>query len=221
MSANVKRQSLGGAIAYLCRRLREIAIPLILIQVATAHPASVHHRHVFFDNSAADRSYFFGEAAVVAPSELEIVNGKLPVETAHFKSPPNSLRLNWKSASGGDWHVTLKAPDRYVRDHRFDGDTLSLWCFSEKELEPGDAPKVFVQDSTGAGVTTIALLANRGSLPAGKWTEVRLPFSKFAGPYQSTQDSKFGSRRLSKITFVQNLDNAHEHILYIDDITVI
>ena len=56
MSANVKRQSLGGAIAYLCHRLREIAIPLILVQAAMAHPASVHDRHVFFDNSAADGS---------------------------------------------------------------------------------------------------------------------------------------------------------------------
>src|SRR6266478_8827904 len=152
MSAKVKRQSLGGAIAYLRHRLREIAIPLVLVRVAMAHPASVQDRHVFFDNSAADRSYFYGEASVVAPSEFEIIKAKVPVETGHFKSPPNSLRLNWKSAPGGDWHVTLMAPNRYVRDHRFDGDTLSLWCFSEKELEPGDAPRVFVQDSTGAGV---------------------------------------------------------------------
>jgi len=58
-------------------------------------------------------------------------------------------------------------------------------------------------------------------LPAGKWTELRLPFSKFSGRYQGTEDSKFDSRRLSKITFVQNLEDGREHILYIDDITVV
>src|SRR4051812_6325598 len=122
MSVSAKRQNLRGPFAYMCCRLRYIAIPLVLVQMATAHPASVHDRHVFFENSAADRSYFYSEAAVVAPTECEIINAKLPVESEHFKSPPNSLRLKWKSAPGGDWHITLKAPDRYIRNPQFQGD---------------------------------------------------------------------------------------------------
>ena len=45
---------------------------------------------------------------VVAPSELEIVDGKCPVDADRFVSPPNCLRIKWRSASGGDWRMTLK-----------------------------------------------------------------------------------------------------------------
>src|SRR5215210_1941056 len=155
----------------MCRNLSGLLLTLLLIQVAVAGGSGMYGRHVFFDNSAAPKSYYYSEATVVAPSELEVADGKLPVEVGHFRSPPNSLRLKWKSAPGGDWHVTLKAPDRYIRGQRFDGDTLSLRCYSEKELKPEDGPRIFLQDSANAGVPTIALLAAHGPLPAEKWTE--------------------------------------------------
>jgi hypothetical protein len=186
-----------------------------------AQAPSAHERHVLFENSAADGSYFYSEAAVVAPSRLEIADGKLPVEATRFRSPPNCLRLKWKSAAGGDWHVVVKAPDRYVREPRFDGDTLSVWCFSEEGVEPDEGPRVFLQDATGAGVPTIVLQARHGPLAAGKWTEVKLPFAAFAGQYGGTDDAKFDPRRLSSITFVQNLEDGKEHVLYLDDICVI
>jgi hypothetical protein len=199
-----------------------IAMMLSLVACpATALPPSAHDTHSFFENGAADGGYYFSEATVVAPSKLELTGGKLPVDSSHFRSPPNGLRLKWKSMPGGDWHVTLKAPDRYVRDPNFEGDTLCLWCYSENELNPNDGPQIFVQDANGAGVPTIKLLSGYGTLPAGKWTEVRLPFAKFAGQYQGTDDSKFDSRRLSKITLLQNLEDAREHVLFIDDICVI
>jgi hypothetical protein len=207
-----------GSVARSCS---PIALVLASISVAIAAEPGLHDRHVFFENGAAGNSYYSSETAVVGPSELEVTGGKLPVDSSHFKSPPNSLRLKWKSMAGGDWHVTIKAPDRYVRDPRFDGDTLSLWCYSEKGLAPRDAPRIFVQDASGAGVPTINLLADHGPLAAHKWTEVRLPFSKFAGRYGGTDDSKFDSRRLASITFVQNLDDGSEHILYIDDVSVV
>ena len=126
MSAKVKRGCLRGSVVYLFRRLRVLVLPLVLAQVALARPASARDYRLFFQNSAADKSYFYSEVSVVAPSECEVIKGKLPVDVGHFKSPPNSLRLKWKSAAGGDWHATLKVPDRYVRDPQFGGDTLSL-----------------------------------------------------------------------------------------------
>jgi hypothetical protein len=172
----------------MCRNFSGLLLTLLLIPMAVADTPSMHGRHVFFDNSAAMKSYFYGDATVAAPSKLEIVEGKTPVDAEHFRSPPNSLRLKWTAAPGGDWHVTFKAPTRYIRNQRFDGDTLSLWCFSEKELKPEDGPRIFLQDDAGAGVPTIPLLADREPLTAGKWTELRLPFSKFSGQYQGTGD---------------------------------
>jgi hypothetical protein len=202
---------------------RFYALPLLLLlfQLAPGDDAGVYSRHVFFDNIAADDSYYFSEATVVAPSNLEIDHGQAPVASDHFRSPPNCLRLKWKSAPGGDWHVTLKAPNRFIREPSFDGDTLSMWCYSEREMKPEVAPRIFLQDSSGTGVPTIGLLADHAALPAGEWTELRIPFAKFSGKYGDTHDRRFNGQRLAKITLVQNLEDGGEHTLYVDDILVV
>ena len=66
-----------------------------LIIASAAHATTFYDRHVFFDNSLPDRSYFLSEGMTVAPSKLELVDGKFPVDSNHFLSPPNSLRLKW------------------------------------------------------------------------------------------------------------------------------
>lgn len=185
-----------------------------------AYPQTAYDRHVVFDTSLPDRGYYYSQGTVVAPTELEIVEGRIPVETAKFVSPPNGLRLKWKSARGGDWQMTLKAANRYGRRFEFEGDTLTLWCFSESELSADESPRVSVQDANGVSLPTITLLTGQERLPAGKWAQVRLPFASFTNLFQSTDDVKFDSRRLTSITFVQGLDDGKEHTLYIDDVRV-
>jgi hypothetical protein len=197
-----------------------LLLSLVLVQSSSALPPSGYDRHVFFENSAVGGAYFHSEMTVVAPSELDASNNKCPVVTDRFVSPPNCLRLKWKAAPGGDWQVKLNVATRYGRQFEFEGDTLSLWCFSEEELLPDEAPRIFLQDSGGAGVTTIPLLAQHGPLPAGKWVQVRLPFASFRGQYGGTEDSKFESARLASITLRQNLEDGRLHTLYFDDISV-
>ena len=60
-----------------------------------------------FDNSLTTPGYFYSDGDVVAPSELELANGKLPVEASTCVTPPNCLRLKWRSGKGGDWRATL------------------------------------------------------------------------------------------------------------------
>lgn len=203
------------------RRLPVLPLLLWLLPFAMALAQGPYERHIFFDTSPADRSYFHSTATVVAPSELEIVEGKLPVEDSHFVSPPNCLRLKWTSNAGGDWRATIKLPERYARKFEFAGDTVSIWCYSPEQLGPDDAPRIFLQDASGAGVTTIPLLADHDPLPAGRWVELRMPFARFAGMYGGTEDSKFDPRHLASITFVQNLEDGRPRTLYIDDISII
>jgi hypothetical protein len=201
--------------------LAALIVLLVPARPAAALPPNVHDRHVFFENSAAEDAYYRSDASVVAPSELEIKRGKVPVETGHFKSPPNCLRLKWRSGPGGDWHVRLKAAEVFARNPQLDGDTLSLWCYATEKLKPDDAPRIFLQDAGDAGVTTISLLTGRDALPAGKWTEVRLPFASFVGPYGGTEDARFNASRVASITLLQNLEDNTEHTLFIDDISII
>jgi len=204
----------------MLRRLPVLPLMLFMVETAMAQPTALHDRHVFFENSAATGSYYHSEASVVAPSELEIADGKCPVEAERFVSPPNCLRLAWRSAPGGDWRATLKVPTRYGRRFEFEGDELRLWCYCDRGLAPDESPRIGVRDAHGNSLQDIPLLAQHGPLPAGKWTLLRLPFAKFAGQYQGTDDSKFDSRRLEAVTFVQGLDDDREHVLLIDDVRV-
>ncbi len=51
-------------------------------------------QHELFQNSESQHAHFYGEGTVSAPSTLDLIAGKLPVETSSFHSAPNSLRLS-------------------------------------------------------------------------------------------------------------------------------
>jgi hypothetical protein len=201
-------------------RLTVFVLGLWAYNAAMGQTPAMYDRCVVFENSAASGSYYHSEASVVTPSELEIVDGKAPVEGGRFVSPPNCLRLAWRSAAGGDWRMTLKVASRYGRRFEFDGDELSLWCYSDQELQADDAPRVSVQDSRGAGLPTISLLEGQGPLPPKKWVRLRLPFDSFRGQFQGTDEWKFDSRRLASLVFAQGLDDGQKHVLYVDDVRV-
>jgi exo beta-1,2-glucooligosaccharide sophorohydrolase (non-reducing end) len=203
-----------------CLRAQLAAVALGLFAATTARSQSFYDRHVVFENSFSDRSEYQSEGMFVAPSNLELIDDKWPVDLDHFKSPPNSLRLKWKSMPGGDWHMKLKTATRYGRNLVFDGDTFSFWCFSDTGLSVGESPRIALQDTEDIGSPTITLLANFGSLPAGKWVRISIPFEKFKPLFNSTDDLKFNPAKLAKIWLVQGLDDGKEHTLYLDDMQI-
>jgi len=203
-----------------CPRLWLAAITLVLIAAPGVRSESFYDRHVVFDNSFADQSYDRSEGMVVAPSKLELAGGKFPVDTNHFKTPPNSLRLKWLSAPGGDWRMKLKSPKQYGRNLHFQGGTLSFWCFSETGMTPEESPRITLQDTNDFGSGTIALLADSGGLPAGKWVQISIPIEQFKPLFQRPDDSQFDSRILGTIWLRQGLDDGKEHTLYLDDVQI-
>ena len=196
---------------------------VIGLGLGTARPATFYDRHVFFDNSipVPDRSYYRSEGWAIAPSKLELVDDKFPVETNHFVSPPNGLRLKWKSAPGGDWRIRLYSAKNYDRQNRvFEGDTISFWCFSESEMSPDESPRMTLIDKADVGSGTIALLADYGRLPARKWVRISIPFADFKPLFQRTEDLKFDPGRLTAISLDQGFDDGKEHTLYLDDVQI-
>jgi hypothetical protein len=182
---------------------------------------SAQERHVIFDNGpigVADYVHSYHE--LVAPSTLEVVAGHFPLETAHFVSPPNSLRLKWRSAPGSDWRMTLEIPKQYARAFSFDGDTLMFWCYAESEITAANSPRLFLKDASDEGTPSISLVRGEERIPAGKWVQIKLPFTSFKGLYGSTDDSHFDPHSLVSLTFVQGLDDNLEHTLYLDDFHV-
>jgi hypothetical protein len=188
--------------------------------VGSARAESFYDRHIFFDNSADKSSYYQSEGMVTPPSKLEMVDYKLPVETNHFVSPPNALRLKWTSAPGGHWQMKLKSALTYGRNLVYDGDSLSFWCFSDTELPINQSPRIALQDQNDIGSGTITLLADYGVLPARKWVHLSIPFEKFKPLFGRTEDLTFDSSKLVTIWLEQGLDDGKEHKLYIDDVQI-
>jgi hypothetical protein len=182
---------------------------------------TLYDRHVLFDNALADGGYVYSNGFVIGPSSLELDGGLVPLDRAHFVSPPNGLRLHWQSAPTGDWRATVEVPKFYARPFEFEGDAVTLWCFADSELSELNAPRVFLQDAAKAGTDAIPLVRGDDRIPAGRWVQVTLPFTAFRNPiYRSTADSTFNPHQLRSISFVQGLDDGQPHTVYIDDIQV-
>ena len=157
----------------------------------------------------------------IAPSTLDLVASTIPVETQHFVSPPNALRLSWKSAPGGDWQATLEVTRRYARPFRFEGEALTFWCFSDSQITAANSPRMYLEDVNENRTPAVTLVNGDERIPAGQWVQVKLPFAAlFDRPVKSTEDSKFDVREILSITFLQGLDDDERHTLYLDDFQI-
>lgn len=196
------------------------AITTFVTSTALAQPPR-YDRHVIFDNSLAEGGYDASNSYLVAPSRLETFRDKFPIERDHFVSPPNGLRLQWRSAPGGDWRMTLEIPRRYARAFAFEGDALTFWCFADAEITRANSPRVFLQDRDENGTPAVTLVRGDERIPAGKWVQVTLPFAAFRDAiYNGTADSGFDHQRFLSIAFMQGLDDGHDHTLYLDDFQI-
>jgi exo beta-1,2-glucooligosaccharide sophorohydrolase (non-reducing end) len=193
--------------------------------VAAVPPAfaeqPAYEEHVLFDNAPASGPYYHSETYLVAPSTMAIVNGHIPVQSQQFVSPPNGLRLQWKSAPGGDWQWQLKDPGRDWRTYELAGDTLAFWCFSDTEITAGNSPRVFMQDRNKVGTPSLTLVKGDATIPANQWFQVRLPFGVADPETKGTSDNPFELRNAVSLTFTQGLDDNVEHTLYVDDFMII
>ncbi len=192
----------------------------LLTAVVPAIAQSFTDRHVIFDNSASVRGHFHSETHRVAPSELAAPDHRIPVDSTRWSSPPNSLRIRWRSAPGGDWRATLKIPSRYARKFRFEGDSLVLKIWSADALDAANTPRISLQDATGFSSPTINLIRDPRRLEPGRWTEVILPFAEFRLPFNSTDDRRFDPTQLVAVNLVQGLDDNRPHTVWIDDVHV-
>jgi hypothetical protein len=201
----------------LTMRAHKLLLVLFLLPVATlAHGL---FDRTAFDNSFSYRSFYDSEGIFVSPSELELINHKVPIDETHYVSPPNSLRLKWRSQTGGDWAVSLsvKAADDTGGSS---GGSLFFWCYSETDLSTDESPLIYLKDADEEGTPSIRLIGHLDKLPAHTWIRVKLPFDSFVGTVRETRVPRFNARRLARITIAQGLDDGKPHTIYIDEITI-
>jgi hypothetical protein len=214
----MKDRLLGPAGSALRRGWRPIGFGLA-VSLAAPATAQLYDQHVVFDNARAPGPYHFSLASHVGPSEFEIANNRLPIDSHVFHTPPNSLRLKWTSRYGGDWRVSIDV-QKYFRTTHFVGDRISLWVYAEEAIGPDASPGLVLTDAAGNNTATIRLLGKIANLPARQWTQVSIPFDSITDMVASTDDRKIDLHRLATVTIVQSLDDGRPHILYVDDIRI-
>jgi exo beta-1,2-glucooligosaccharide sophorohydrolase (non-reducing end) len=213
-----------------CNRLnRATAILLLCLGVvccsAAAWGNTEYHRHVVFDNSLTPDSYFYSAGMANGSSFLELIDRRLPVETKTFLTPPNALRLQWQSQSGGGWEAEVRVQGFRNRFPEFEGHSLYFWCYAPEAIAADDLP-MLVLSNRGEGLQVaefpaafsepVALGKITGTIPAGRWIQVRIPFSDFptASIYQ------FRPQALQNIVFHQGRADGTRHTLIIDEVRV-
>ena len=109
----------------LCRRfalnsLRYIIVVVLagtcLLTTSRSSAQTSYYRHIFFDNGPRTSAYFYTSGKAVAPSTVEFQNGKLPLDSKIFLTPPNSIRLSWQSSAGGSWGAAVHVLEFRDRD---------------------------------------------------------------------------------------------------------
>ncbi len=186
---------------------------------APGFAVSNYEAHVVFDNSRAVHFYYYSKTYLIAPSSLETDHGHLPLAFDHAHSPPDSLRLHWVSATGGDWSVSIAAREEFGINV-FRGDSLILWLYSPDGLTADESPRVRLTDTRGHTTPVAVLLGPLPRIPPGQWTRVVLPLTGFRDIFRDSSDARFDLPHLDQIILGQNLDDARPHTLYVDDIRV-
>lgn len=195
---------------------------LVLAAAAAAHAAAPFDRHVVFANApTGNGGYSHTRTMAIAPSTLEVVDGRLPIATDRFFSPPNALRLSWRSAPGGDWNARIAQPGRDWRKFELIGDTLAFWCWSDTEITELNSPLVYMQEPAGGGSDAFRLVTGDERIPARRWTRVLIPIARRNNLYRGTGDPIFDLRNAVSLTFMQGLDDGEPHTMYLDDFMVI
>lgn len=187
------------------------------------HPAPVK----LFDNSANDRfhdqSWSFKEGASTLVQEHwegpAIPNGdKLPAVTAPVKSAPNALKLQWKSAEGGNWAALVASVGWTAHD--ITGMThIQFWFNSPEELQGSVLPRIYLESQSGNPNKTgkVALGDYVSKLEANVWTAVKVPLADL---YAGAPD--FTAKDVVKgVFFEQNTADNVEHTLYMDEISFV
>ncbi len=175
-----------------------------------------YYRHILFDNSLESDAYYYSEARASSPSSLEVLHGKLPVSRDIFFTPPNALRLKWRSVPNGGWEASIRAMDFRNREMKFDGDVLYFWCFSKDEIAGDDLPRIWLSDAGRGFSRALEVGKFQSSIPAGKWIQVAIPLREFA----TGSDHAFRPNQTVKITFSQGKADGPEHTLMIDDLKI-
>jgi hypothetical protein len=196
---------------------RKVLFIVLLILVGTAE--TLAQTYLYFQDSPGSDYYDYSWMELTAPSELERKLEpdlrKFPVESViPAQQGVNSLRLKWRSVSGGNWYA-IAAGDQWKEKDISDTDTLVFWVYSIEGIAAQDMPSVFMEDITNRKSIFLSLSEWTEDLSAGVWTRITIPMSNFLNSGDGVDYTV-----IKTIGFAQNSSDAVEHTLLLDNMRV-
>ena len=183
-----------------------------------------YYRHIIFDNSLTSDNYFYSYGQASSPSSIEQQqDGRLPVETKTYLSPPNALRLHWTSQASGGWEAEVRVMNFRYRFPQLDGHHLYLWCFAPQAIAAEDLPQIMlsttreglqVAEFPGSFTNPIPLGKFSGDIPANKWMQVRVPLAEF----KTGSIYNFRPEFVQNVLFLQGKADGAPHTLILDEV---
>ena len=184
-----------------------------------------YYRHVIFDNSLTTDTYFYSSAIANGRSFIEQNNSRLPVETKTFLTPPNALRITWRSENRGGWEAEVRVMDFRNRYPEFSGRNLYFWCYAPQAIAAEDLPSILLSTSReglqvaefpASFTQPLPLAKVVNGVPAGKWIRVRIPLSEF----HSASIYEFRPQYLRNVVFHQGRADGVQHTLIVDEFRI-
>ncbi len=190
------------------------ALDVSLESFSIVSPRPLNQDFIFFSDSPTAGFYDPSWGIVTAPSTLDLINTKWPVTTDFSLVGNYSLKLNYKSATGGDWAIAV-ASIGWVGHDFTTRDTISIKVFTEIAWTTDVMPYIYLEDLSNRKTEKFPLGSYVQSVPANVWTELRVPVELFINnPLQADLT------RIKTIFIGQNAADNVQHTLYLDDIRV-
>jgi len=187
----------------------------LLLPIAAAANGD-YYNHVLFDNSLTPSGDYYTEAQGVYPSTLATQQGRIPVENRLFLTPPNALRLEWRSVTSGSWDAEVRAISYRNRPNQFRGDTLYFWCYTPAGIAADDLPAVRLLDMSHNFTASVPMGRFAKDLPRQQWVQVRIPLREFT----SASVQPFEPQELHSVYFSQNRADDKPHTMILDEIKI-
>lgn len=187
----------------------------ILVLIATDVQLSYAQSVDFLFFSESDRSSYYEYSFGFSEGEstlLLINDGKAPVDTQRAFRGDYSIKLQWKSGSGGDWGLALASPGWPGYDISTK-DTLSFWVKAENGIRDSVLPALQVEDLDNRKSEPVSLSPYVDTVRANQWNLIRVPVYIF--------EQNSGSADLARIKtvwFRQGVADGSSHTLFIDNV---
>jgi hypothetical protein len=190
----------------------------LLLMTGLLCSSATAQTYLYFQDSPSGDYYEYSWMELTAPSELERTGNELrrfPVEVnIPAVQGTNSLRLKWKSLTGGDW-VAIAAGLNWTEKNLTDTDTLTFWLRSVEGLNSSNLPRIFMEDVSNTKTTRHNFSSWCSNLSPGVWKRISIPMSLFLDYGDPVDFTK-----IKTIGFAQGITDGVTHTLLVDDMRV-